>query len=53
MAPSKWQDPRLYTMIDMENNSNVNIATLEDLIEMQINFVNQSQNNPDFWTRLE
>ncbi len=38
----------LYTMIDMENNSNVNIATLEDPIEMQINFVNQSQVNPDF-----
>lgn len=38
----------MYTIIDMVNTPNVDIATLEDPIETQINFVNQSQVNPSF-----
>ena len=37
----------LYTMLDMLNNTHMNIATIEDPIEYQLPYINQTQINPD------
>lgn len=37
----------LYTMLDMINESHLNIATIEDPIEYQLPYINQTQINPE------
>lgn len=44
-----WKSTTLYAALVMLNRVNVNIMTLEDPVENQIDGINQSQVKPDIW----
>ena len=44
-----WKSTTLYSALVMLNKPNVNIMTLEDPVENQVDWVSQSQVKPDIW----
>ncbi len=44
-----WKSTTLYSSLVMLNSPDVNIMTLEDPVENQIDWINQSQVKPDIW----
>ncbi len=44
-----WKTTTLYSILTILNNIDVNIMTLEDPVEIQVDWINQSQVKPDIW----
>lgn len=44
-----WKSTTLYAALSILNKENVNIMTLEDPVENQIDWINQSQVKPQIW----
>ncbi len=44
-----WKSTTLYSALVMLNRPNVNIMTLEDPVENQVDWISQSQVKPDIW----
>jgi len=44
-----WKSTTLYSSLIMLNKPDVNIMTLEDPVENQVDWINQSQVHPDIW----
>jgi len=44
-----WKTTTLYAILSILNAIDVNIMTLEDPVEIQVDWINQSQVKPDIW----
>lgn len=44
-----WKTTTLYSILSILNLIDVNIMTLEDPVEIQVDWINQSQVKPDIW----
>ncbi len=44
-----WKSTTLYAALSLLNKENVNIMTLEDPVENQVDWINQSQVKPQIW----
>lgn len=44
-----WKTTTLYSILSILNKIGVNIMTLEDPVEIQVDWINQSQVKPDIW----
>lgn len=44
-----WKSTTLYSALTMMNKEDVNIMTLEDPVENQVDWINQSQVRPNIW----
>ncbi len=44
-----WKTTTLYSILTILNSIDVNIMTMEDPVEIQVDWINQSQVKPDIW----